>query len=118
MLPWEYSRPFQSFTWPGGGSEVQMPKIKVAIKPIEMKLCISHYSHKSMPDAKCESGSFSIYMTSQNFYFWRYDMTKFLTGEGNKSSNSAIYIGKYVQHKLIPHVNVSNFQAEENFISR
>ena len=34
-----------------------------------MKLCVSHYSHKSMPDAKFESGSLSIFgdMTSQNF---------------------------------------------------
>ena len=36
---------------------------------IKMKLCLSHYSHKSMPHVKFESGSFSIlvYMTSQNF---------------------------------------------------
>ena len=33
---------------------------------IEVKLCMSYYSHKSMPDAKFESGSFSIFgdMTS------------------------------------------------------
>ena len=38
-------------------------------QPIEMKLCVSHYSHKRMPDSKFESGSFSISgdMTSQNF---------------------------------------------------
>ena len=28
-------------------------------KSIEMKFCKGHYSHKSMPDAKFESGSFS-----------------------------------------------------------
>ena len=28
---------------------------------IEMKLCMSHFSHKSMPDAKFESGSLSIF---------------------------------------------------------
>ena len=28
-----------------------MPKIKVNNQPIEMKLCISHYSYKSIPDA-------------------------------------------------------------------
>ena len=38
-------------------------------RPIEIKLSMSHYSHKSMPDAKFESGGFSIFgdMTSQNF---------------------------------------------------
>ena len=34
-----------------------------------MKLCASHYSHKSMPDAKFDFSSFSVFgdMTSQNF---------------------------------------------------
>ena len=38
-------------------------------QPIEMKLCLSQYSHKNMPDAKFESGGFSSFggMTSQNF---------------------------------------------------
>ena len=49
---------------------------------IKMKLCIRNYNHKSMSDAKFESCSFSI--------FFRY-VTKFLSEEGNKSSNSAIY---------------------------
>ena len=36
---------------------------------IEMKLCMSQYSHKNTPDAKFESDSFSSFgdMTSQNF---------------------------------------------------
>ena len=36
---------------------------------VEMKLCVSQYSHESMSDAKFESGSFSSYgdMTSQKF---------------------------------------------------
>ena len=44
---------------------------------------LSHYSHKSMADAKFESGSFSSFgdMTSQ----------KFPSEEGNQSSNSSIY---------------------------
>ena len=50
---------------------------------IKMKLCIRNYNHKSMSGAKFESCSFSI--------FFRYDVTKFLSEEGNKSSNSAIY---------------------------
>ena len=38
-------------------------------QPIEMKLCMSQYSHESMPDAKLKPGSFSSFgdMTSQNF---------------------------------------------------
>ena len=38
-------------------------------QPIEMKVGKSHYSYKSMPDAKFKSCSFSIFgnMTSQNF---------------------------------------------------
>ena len=46
-----------------------MPKIKVVIQLIEMKVCMSLYSHKSMSDAKKKPGSFSIFgdMTSQNF---------------------------------------------------
>ena len=34
-----------------------MPKIKVTInRSIEMKFCLNHYTHKSMPDGKFESG--------------------------------------------------------------
>ena len=37
-------------------------------QPIEMKLCMSQYSHESMPDAKFKSGNFSgfVDMTSHN----------------------------------------------------
>ena len=50
---------------------------------INMKLGLSHYSHKSMPDAKFEAGSFSILgdMTSQKFH----------SEELNRSSNSEVY---------------------------
>ena len=36
---------------------------------INMKPCISHYTHKSIPDAKFEAGSSSSFVdiTSQNF---------------------------------------------------
>ena len=44
---------------------------------------MSHCIHKSIPDAKFEAGS--------SFSFWRYDVTKFPSKEGNESSNSAIY---------------------------
>ena len=57
-----------------------MPKIKVTIKRlIEMKLCMSHYSHKSMPDAKVESGSCSV--------LEYIDVTKFASEERNKPSS-------------------------------
>ena len=58
----------------GLGSEAQMPEIWFGNQgyhhPTEMKLCMSHYSHKSMPAAKFDSGNFSIFgdMTSQNFF--------------------------------------------------
>ena len=44
---------------------------------------MSHYGHKSIPDAKFESDSSSS--------FWRYDVTKFPSEEGNESLNPAIY---------------------------
>ena len=87
-----------------------------------MTLDVSHYNHKSITDAKFECASF--------FYFWRYDVTNFPSEEGNESSNLAIYplklgltfeklvfISRIVllYLKLTPHVNFSNFQAEENF---
>ena len=61
------ARPFQSFARSGGLS-VPDSKNQGYYPPTEMKLCVSHYSHKTMPDAKFESGSFSISgdMTSQN----------------------------------------------------
>ena len=50
----------------GGGSEAQMLKTKVNIN---MKPCMSHYTHKSIPDAKFEAGSSSSFVdtTSENF---------------------------------------------------
>ena len=51
-----------------GGSEARMPKIKVNINRLK-KTCMSHCTHKSIPDAKFESGSSFSFgdMTSQNF---------------------------------------------------
>ena len=45
-----------------------MPKIG-QLQPIEVKLCMRHFNHKSIPDAKFESGSSSSFgdMMSQNF---------------------------------------------------
>ena len=56
---------------PGGGGAQRpgMPKIKVNIKLIEIKLCMGHYIYKSIPGAKFEvNSSFSFgNMTSPNF---------------------------------------------------
>ena len=83
-----------------------------------MELRMSHYGHKSILDAKLESGSSSSSC---------YDVTKFRSEEGNKSSNSAIYPRKtsltlkkmslyiLLDPKVTHYVNFSNFQVEENF---
>ena len=62
------------------------------------------------------------------FLIWRYDVTKFSSQEGNKSSNSNIYPRKtgltckkmsfYVKKrsfrpKLDPQINFSNFETKE-----
>ena len=56
---------------PPGGLDSEAPDAKNQgyYQLIEMKLCLSHYSHKRMSDAKSESGSFSRFgdITSQNF---------------------------------------------------
>ena len=91
---------------------------------IKMKLCLSHYSHKSMPHVKFESGSFSIlvYMTSQNFPLKKgtsHRIRIFTPGKWVK-----LLFKKWVlspesffstQNWPPPHVNFSNFQAEESF---
>ena len=53
----------------GGGLRGPDAKSERYHQPIERKFCVSHYSHKSMLDARFESGSFSIFgdMTSRNF---------------------------------------------------
>ena len=73
----------------GGGSVAQMP-IKVNQgnhQPIEMKICMSHYSHESMPNAKFESSSVSIVgdMTSESFPLKRgtsHQIQIFTSGKG------------------------------------
>ena len=63
------ARPFQSFARPEGGSEARMPKIKVNVNRLKRKLCVSHYSHKSILDGKFKADSCSSFgdMTAQNF---------------------------------------------------
>ena len=83
-----------------------------------------HYIHKSIPDAKFEADS--------SFSFGDMTSQKFPSEEGNESSNSTIYPRKtgltlknwvfmsrfvLLDPKLTPHVNFSNFHAEENFFT-
>ena len=58
----------------GGRLRGQDAKNQGYHQPTEMKLCMSHYSLKNMPDAKFESDNFSI--------FGDMNVTKFLSGEG------------------------------------
>ena len=55
----------------GGGGGLRGPDVKIQgyHQLIEMKLCMSQYSHESMPGSKFECGSFSSFgdMTSQSF---------------------------------------------------
>ena len=89
-----------------------------------MKLGMSHYGHKSIPDAKFESGSSSSFggITSQIFS----------RKKRMESSNLGIYLLKmgltlkkneflcpesfFLTQKLIPNVNFSNFQEEDFFL--
>ena len=102
------------------GSQAWMPKIKVNIIQIEMKLGMSHYDHKSIPDAKFESASSSSFgdMTSQNFP-GRGRVIKFgyLPPEnGFNLKKMSFYVqNRSSRPKVDPHVNFSNFQSEEIF---
>ena len=97
---------------PGGGSEDWMPKIKVTV---EIKM--SRYSHKNVPDAKFEFGSFSSFgdMTSQNFPLKKGQVFAF----GYLSPENGFNFKKmsfYVQNcscrpKIDPPVSFTSFQA-------
>ena len=63
-------QPFQPFRFEPEGRLIGPDgKNQAQHQQIEMKLGMSYYSHKSIPDAKFESGSSSCFgdMTSQNF---------------------------------------------------
>ena len=87
-----------------------------------MRLGMSHYGHKSIPDAKFESSSSSSFgdMTSQNFpqkkgtshQIQLFTPGKWVLLKKEMSFMSIIYL---LDPKLIPHVNFSNFQGEEIF---
>ena len=73
-LNWAFINPIRPSLFsrsPGlGGAQMPGCKNEGYHRPIEMKLCLSHYKHKSMNDAQFKYGSFSIFgdMTSQNFF--------------------------------------------------
>ena len=73
LVPLDPVKPCVFSDWPGreggGGLTGLDAKNQGYHKLIKMKLCMNHDSHKSMPDAKFESGSFPSFgdMTSQNF---------------------------------------------------
>ena len=84
-----------------------------------MKLGVSHYGHKSIPDAKFESGSSSSFgdMASQNFP--RKNGTSHQITYPRKTGLTlkkwVVQNRSFIDQKIDPHVNFSNFQAEENF---
>ena len=91
-------------------------------QPIEIKCCMSHYSHKSMPDAKFESVNFSSLgdMTSQNFPLKRERVIefKYLPVENWFNLKKKRFFSQicFFDPKLTPDVNVNNSQAEKNFL--
>ena len=89
-----------------------------------MKLGISHYGHKSIPDGKFESGSSSSFgdMTSQNFPRKKgmSHQIRLFTPPPPENRFNFKKMGFYVQKrssrpKIDPYVNFSNFQVEEIF---
>ena len=104
-----------------GGLRGPDAKSQGQLQPIEMQLQMRHYNHKSIPDARFESGSSSNFedMTSQNFPQKKEQVIEF----GYLSPENRLNFKKisfYVQNrssspKVDPHVNFSNFQAEEMF---
>ena len=87
-----------------------------------MKLCMSHYNHKSIPDAEFESGSSSSFgdMTSQNFHRKKgtnHQIRLFIPENGFNFKKNEFFMSRIVvlDPELTPYVNFSNFQAEENF---
>ena len=98
-----------------------MPKIKVNINRLKLNFAWIIISVKAFLMQNLRLIALSV---------WRYDVTKFSSKEGNKSSDSTIYPRKtgitskkrvfmsrivLLEPKLTPHVNSNNFQAEENF---
>ena len=86
-----------------------------------MKFCMSHYTHKSIPVAKFEFGSSSSFgdMASQNFSRKKatsHQIRLFPPENEFNFKNMTSYVqNRSSRPKIDPHVNFSNFQAEEIF---
>ena len=87
-----------------------------------MKLSVSHYNHKSIPDTKFESGSSFSFgdMTSRNFPQKKGTTHQIQLFTPVKRGLTFKQMSFYVQNrcsrsKIDPHVNFSNFKAEEHF---
>ena len=87
-----------------------------------MKLGVSHYNHKSILDAKFESGgSFSFGdRTSRNFPQRKGTTHQIHLFTPEKRGLTFKQMSFYVQNgcsrsKIDPHVNFGNFKAEEHF---
>ena len=82
---------------------------------------MSHYGHKSIPDAKFESDSSSSFgdMTSQNFPRKKgtsHEIRLFTPENGFNFKKMSFYVqNRSSRPKIDPHVNFSNFQAQEKF---
>ena len=81
---------------------------------------MTHYSHKSIPDANVDAdGSSSFgYMMSQNFPLKKemsHQIRLFTPGNGFNLKTHFYVQNHCSQPKIDPQVNFSNFQAEENF---
>ena len=82
---------------------------------------MSHYTRKSIPAAKFESGGHSSFgdMTSQNVRQKKgtsHQIRRFTPGKRVQLLTYDFYVqNRSSRPKTIRHVNFSNFQAEENF---
>ena len=108
----------------GGGGGAQRPGCqKSRLTSIDMKLCMSHYIHKSIPHAKLEADSSSSFgdMTSQNFPWKKgtsHQIRLFTSRKTGLTFKKWVFMSGIVllDPKLTHHVNFSNFQAEEKFL--
>ena len=105
----------------GGGSEARMLKIKVNINRLKWN-CMSHYSHKSIPDAKFEADSSSSFgdMTPQNFFRKKgmsHQIRLFSPRKMGLTLKKWVFMSRIVllDPELTPHVNLKTFQTEEIF---
>ena len=82
---------------------------------INMKHCMSHYTHKSIPDAKFEAGSSSSFgdMTSQNFPRRKRISAIYPGKTGFNFKRMNLFVSRIVL--LNRKCQFQQFQAEERF---